>query len=68
MEATKKAERRTMNLWPDAGNALGLGKNATYDAALRGEIPGLFRIGKRWLVSREAFERAMREPAGVQAK
>jgi len=49
-----------MNLWPDAGRLLGLGKNATYGAADRSEIPGAFRVGKRWLVSREAFERALR--------
>jgi hypothetical protein len=26
-------------LWPDTGKALGLSRNATYDAANRGEIP-----------------------------
>ena len=46
-----------MNLWPDAGQQLGLSKNATFEAAHRGEIPGAFRIGKRWLVSRSALER-----------
>jgi excisionase family DNA binding protein len=50
-------ERRTINLWPAAGAQLGLSKNATYEAAERGDIPGAFRIGKRWLVSREAFEK-----------
>jgi hypothetical protein len=50
-------ERRTINLWPAAGGQLGLSKNATYEAAARGAIPGAFRIGKRWLVSREPFER-----------
>jgi len=28
-------------LWPDAGRALGLGKNSTYAAAQRKEIPTL---------------------------
>jgi len=28
-----------MPLWPETGQALGLSKNATYDAARRGEIP-----------------------------
>lgn len=50
-------ERRTINLWPAAGAQLGLSKNATYEAAERGEIPGVFRIGKRWLVRREVFEK-----------
>lgn len=26
-------------LWPTAGKAVGLGRNATYEAAKRGEIP-----------------------------
>jgi hypothetical protein len=60
MVDTNKVERRTINLWPDAGQQLGLGKNATYEAALRGQIPGVLRIGSRWLVLRDVFERAMR--------
>lgn len=47
--------RRTLNLWPDAGRALGLGRNATFKGAKNGEIPVL-RIGKRLLVPRAAFE------------
>ncbi len=38
-------ERPTAPLWPDAGQACGLGRNATYDAARRGEIPTL-RFGR----------------------
>jgi hypothetical protein len=34
-----------MPLWPDTGKALGLSRNATYDAARRGEIKTL-RFGK----------------------
>ena len=62
-------ERRTINLWPDAGGQLGLSKNSTYEAAERGEVPGAFRIGKRWLVSRETFERFLsgKNVAGGQA-
>jgi hypothetical protein len=52
-------QRKTMNLWPDAGRKLGLSKNSAYNAAVRGEIPGCFRIGKRWLVSVDPFERAL---------
>ena len=29
----------TVPLWPTAGRALGLGRNATYEAAERGDIP-----------------------------
>ena len=41
MEDTgRQIERKTINLWPDAGRQLGLSKNATYEGARRGEIPG----------------------------
>lgn len=36
-------------LWPDAGQAIGLAKNATYAAARRGEIPTV-RLGVKLLV------------------
>jgi len=36
----------TVPLWPTAGRALGLGKNATYEAFAKGQIPGAFKIGK----------------------
>jgi hypothetical protein len=52
-------ERKTINLWPNAGRALGLSKNATYEAAKRGEITGVIRIGKRFLVLRAPFERML---------
>jgi hypothetical protein len=54
--STDNTGRETMNLWPTAARKLGLGKNGVYEAALRGEIPGAFRIGGRWLVSITAFE------------
>jgi len=55
---TVKAERRTYNLWPETGRILGLGKNATYAAAERGEIPTI-KIGGRLLVPREALEQLL---------
>jgi len=56
-----------MNLWPDAGRALGLGKDATYQAAEKGEITGAIRIGSRWLVLRDPFEKMLRgEPVGAK--
>ena len=42
-------EKVTVPLWPTAGRALGLGRNATYEAAARGDLPVL-RIGGRILV------------------
>ncbi len=41
---------------PEAGRLLGLGRNAAYDAAKRGDIPTL-RIGRRLLVPKIAFHR-----------
>ena len=35
---------------PEAGRALGLGREASYHAAAAGELPGAVRIGKRWRV------------------
>ncbi len=59
--------RLTMPLWPETGEALGLGKNATYEAAQRGDIPGLFRIGNRWLVSKAALEEFLKTGQRVSA-
>lgn len=51
------ARPRTLRLWPDCGRELGLPRNATYDLARQGKIPGLLRLGRRLLVRREVFER-----------
>ena len=51
-------ERLTMPLWPDAGKALGLGKNQTYEGARKGEIPTI-RVGRRILVPLAAFNRML---------
>ena len=47
-----------MPLWPDAGRALGLSRNGTYDAAKRGEIPTL-RFGWKLVVPIERFEKLL---------
>ncbi len=49
----------TVPLWPTAGQALGLGRNATYKAANRGEIPGLFRIGDKYGVATAPLRRVL---------
>lgn len=41
--------RLTVRVWPDAGRMLGLGKDATYAAVARGEIPSI-RCGRRILI------------------
>ena len=45
---------------PDAGRRLGLGRNASYEAARRGELPVL-RFGRKLVVPRIAFERMLAE-------
>ena len=52
--------RPTIDLWPDAGEVLNLGRNQIYAAARNGEIPTL-RIGRRILVLEvaPALERAL---------
>jgi excisionase family DNA binding protein len=52
-----KDERKTLTV-PEAAKALGIGRNAGYEAARRGEIPTI-RIGKRIVVPRAAFEQML---------
>ena len=51
------SDRRTISV-PQAGAQLGLGKNASYAAVKRGEIP-VVKIGRRLLVPREAVDRLL---------
>ena len=58
---TEKTEAVTMSV-PEAGRRLGIGRNAAYDAAARGEIP-MIRIGRRMLVPKVAFEQMLQAVA-----
>jgi excisionase family DNA binding protein len=49
---------------PEAGKILGLGRNAAYEAARRGDIP-VIRIGKLLRVPTAAFHK-MLEQAGAK--
>ncbi len=52
---------------PEAGRILGLGRNASYEAARTGAIPVL-RIGGKLLVPRPALERMLGlEPATAKS-
>jgi excisionase family DNA binding protein len=55
---TEKIEPLTMPVWPDAGRALGLGRNAIYEAVARGDVPSI-RIGKRILIPRAALAKLL---------
>jgi hypothetical protein len=50
-------DRATIPLWPDAGRLLELSKNSTYKAARAGEIPGVLRFGRKYVVAVPAFLR-----------
>jgi excisionase family DNA binding protein len=55
---------------PEAGRLLGLGRNAAYDAAKRGEIPTV-RIGRLLLIPKIPFHRMLgiaTTPVGISAK
>ena len=56
--APVKIKRQTLNLWPDVGKVLGLGRNSTYAAAERGDLR-VIRIGKRLLVPIAEMERLL---------
>jgi excisionase family DNA binding protein len=56
-----QADRKTLTIL-EAANALGIGRNAAYEAARRGEIPTI-RIGKRLLVPLVALERMLQGTA-----
>jgi len=57
-------DRRLVYEVPEAGEMLGLTRNASYDAAKRGDIPTI-KIGKLLRVPKAAFHR-MLEQAGVK--
>jgi hypothetical protein len=63
-------EPLVMSLWPDAGQALGLGRNATYEAARRGQIP-IIRFGKLIKVPtaalRKMLETTGQKPSGQKS-
>ena len=57
MTKSNKEERVVMTV-PEAGAKLGLGRNASYAAAARGEIPTI-QIGRLLRVPNVAFERVL---------
>jgi excisionase family DNA binding protein len=63
-ERTSEDRRLTYELWPEVGEMLGLTRNATYQAAKRGEIP-VIRFGKLMKVPKAAFDKMM-EQAGAR--
>jgi excisionase family DNA binding protein len=62
--AQPDGDRRLVYDVPEAGEMLGLNRNAAYAAAKRGDIP-VIRIGKLLRVPKVAFDR-MLERAGAK--
>ena len=50
-----KTESATMTV-EEAAAILGIGRQTAYNLAVRGELPGALRLGRRWIVSRKALE------------
>jgi hypothetical protein len=57
MEDGSRMKPKTISV-PAAGKLLGIGRNAAYDAAKRGELPVL-RFGKRLVVPVDALNRKL---------
>jgi excisionase family DNA binding protein len=63
-DAESSLDRRLVYEVPEAGEMLGLTRNASYEAAKRGDIPTI-RIGRLLRVPRAAFHQ-MLERAGAK--
>ncbi|MBR0871394.1 helix-turn-helix domain-containing protein [Bradyrhizobium tropiciagri] len=58
MENGSNEDKRLVYEVPEAGALLGLGRNASYEAAKRGDIPTI-RIGKLIRVPKAAFDQML---------
>ena len=54
------SEEKLVYTVEEAGKLLGIGRSAAYEAARSGELP-VIRIGRRWLVSKQALDRMLSE-------
>ncbi|HYK89795.1 MAG TPA: helix-turn-helix domain-containing protein [Acidobacteriota bacterium] len=62
--AKQKSEKQKTYSIAEVGEMLGIGKNAAYNAAHRGEIPTL-KIGGRILVPKVALDRLLEQTQSV---
>ena len=51
-------ERPVLEVWPETGKILGLGRSSTYEAVARGDIPSI-RIGRKLLVPTAGLQRLL---------
>jgi hypothetical protein len=60
MSLPDPTERPTVPLWPDAGQAFGLGRARTFELARRGELPfPVYRLGRSFRVPTAALRRVL---------
>ena len=50
---------------PEAAELLGISKDLAYDLARRGELPGAFQLGRRWIVSLVRLQSAVHGESGT---
>jgi excisionase family DNA binding protein len=63
------ASQPTVALWPDAGQALGVGRAKVFELARSGQLPfPVYRLGRSWRVPTAALRRALHlDPDGGDA-
>jgi excisionase family DNA binding protein len=66
MDEDRPDERVTITV-SEAAARIGISRASAYEAARRGDLPGVLRVGRRYVVSRRALERALGndEPAAA---
>ena len=52
---TQQQEKQTFTV-EEAAKILGLGRQTAYDLARKGELPGVRRLGRRFIVSKSELE------------
>lgn len=58
-------ERKTYSV-PQAAAILGIGKGTAYEWARSGDLPGVLKIGQRFLVSRRVLDAYVNGEQGAQ--
>jgi excisionase family DNA binding protein len=51
-------QSRTISI-EDAARELGIGRSLAYQLARRGELPGVIKLGNRFVISRASLERLL---------
>lgn len=58
MTAAAKPESKTVTV-EQASAMLGIGRGLAYELAKRGELPGVLKLGGRYVVSRQRLEQTL---------